>query len=159
MSGNPAASTLATLRRLLLGLLIVGMLGTGAELLLIGHFEDEWQLVPLVVLAVALVMSGLVLARPRPPGAVLKLFRASMLLLVASGGIGNVLHYRANMEFKLEIDPTLGGLPLFWSVMEAKAPPALAPGTLALFGLLGLAAAWRLGDAPPDGWLQQERRA
>ncbi len=46
-----------------------------------------------------------------------------MVLLILTGGAGMVLHYRANMEFKLEMDPTLGGLALFWSVVRAKTPP------------------------------------
>ena len=57
-----------------------------------------------------------------------------------------VLHYRANMEFKLEMDPSLSGLALFSSVVRAKAPPAMAPATLVLLGLLGLAAAYRRPD-------------
>ena len=61
-----------------------------------------------------------------------------------------VLHYRANMEFKLEMDPTLSGLALFWSVVRAKTPPALAPATLALLGLLGLTYAFRRRDDPPS---------
>ena len=61
-----------------------------------------------------------------------------------SGATGTVLHYRANMEFKLEMDPSMSGLALFWSVVQAKAPPALAPGNMALLGLLGLACAFRL---------------
>jgi hypothetical protein len=41
------------------------------------------------------------------------------------------------------MDPTLGGFALFSSVVRAKAPPAMAPGTLALLGLLGLTAGYR----------------
>jgi len=67
--------------------------------------------------------------------------------LIVSGGLGTVLHYRANMEFKLEMDPSMGGFALFSSVMRAKAPPALAPGNMALLGLLGLVCAYRL-DSP-----------
>ena len=62
-----------------------------------------------------------------------------------------VLHYRANMEFKLEMDPSLSGFALFSSVVRAKAPPALAPATLALLGLLGLTSAFRRRDDPPFG--------
>ena len=48
---QPSATALATLRRLLLGILLFGLVGTATELLLIGHDEDAWQLIPLVVLA------------------------------------------------------------------------------------------------------------
>ena len=65
---------------------------------------------------------------------------------VRVGGLGAVLHYRANMEFKLEMDPSLSGLALFSSVVRAKAPPAMAPATMVLLGLLGLVAAYRRPD-------------
>ncbi len=78
-----------------------------------------------------------------------RLFRAVMVLLILTGGVGAVLHYRANMEFKLEMDPSLSGLALFTSVVRAKAPPAMAPATLVLLGLLGLAAAYRRPGDPP----------
>ncbi|MBK9241167.1 MAG: hypothetical protein IPL75_13080 [Acidobacteria bacterium] len=61
-----------------------------------------------------------------------------MLLLMVAGATGSVLHYRANMEFQLEMDPTMGGMALLLKVLHAKAPPALAPGNMALLGLLGL---------------------
>jgi hypothetical protein len=57
MSQPSLPATLATLRQLLLGVLVLGILGAGTELLLIGHDEDAWQLIPLVVLAAALVAS------------------------------------------------------------------------------------------------------
>ncbi len=67
-----------------------------------------------------------------------------MLLLMLSGASGSVLHFRANMEFKREMDPSLSGMALFSSVLQAKAPPALAPGNMALLGLLGFACVFRL---------------
>jgi len=139
---SPVA-TLVTLRRLLLGILLVGLVGTATELVLMGHDEDAWQMIPLVVLAVAIFASVVILVtRARAPA--IRLFRGAMVLLMLSGATGAVLHYRANMEFKLEMDPSLSGLALFSSVIQAKAPPALAPGNMALLGLLGLACAFRL---------------
>ena len=61
-----------------------------------------------------------------------------MFLLMVIGATGAILHYRANMEFQLEMDPTLGGMALLLKVLHAKAPPALAPGNMALLGLMGL---------------------
>jgi len=56
---------LAALRRLLLGLLTFGLIGTAADLLLIGHHEDAWQLIPLVTIGVALAATaGLALTSP-----------------------------------------------------------------------------------------------
>ncbi len=54
-----------------------------------------------------------------------------MVLAIASAGIGFVLHFRANAEFQLDIDPSMRGLALWMKVLQAKAPPALAPGVMA----------------------------
>ena len=138
------SSTLATLRRLLLGVLMFGLVGTATELLLIGHDADAWQLIPLVVLAIAILACvGMVVTRFASATAT-RPFRAAMVLLMLSGPMGSVLHYRANMEFKREMDPSLSGFALFSSVVTAQSPPALAPGNMALLGLLGLACAFRL---------------
>jgi len=148
------ATTLAALRRLLLGVLLFGLAGTATDLLLIGHDEDAWQLIPFVMIGLAVLASlGLALTSQAPGRAVMmvRLFRAVMVLLIVTGGAGAVLHYRANMEFKLEMDPSLSGLALFSSVVRAEAPPALAPATLVLLGLLGLAAAFRRPDDPRSG--------
>ena len=139
---SPVA-TLVTLRRLLLGILLFGLVGTATELTLMGHDEDGWQMIPLVVLTVA-IFASVAMLRTHARTSIVLLFRGAMLLLMLSGATGTVLHYRANMEFKREMDPSLGGVTLFWSVIRAQAPPALAPGNLALLGLLGLAAVYRL---------------
>jgi len=69
--------------------------------------------------------------------------QAAMAVVIITGAAGVVFHYRANMEFQLELDPSLGGFALMMKVLEAKAPPALAPGNMALLGLIGLAAVSR----------------
>jgi hypothetical protein len=129
---------------ILLGILLFGLIGTATELILIGHDEDVWQWVPLVMLAIAILLAvAMVATRHRPAIAVTRLFQGSMVLLILSGALGSTLHFRANREFKLEMDPSMRGFALFWSVLRAKTPPSLAPGTLALLGLLGLASAFR----------------
>jgi hypothetical protein len=149
MPDESSIATLVTLRRLLLGLLLFGTVGTATELVLIGHDEDRWQMIPLVVLAVAVLATAVMLVTRGRPWAI-RLFRTSMLLMILSGATGAILHYRANMEFKLEMDPSLSGLALFSSVVQAKAPPALAPGNMTLLGLLGLACTFRLDGATPS---------
>ncbi len=145
MSHTSSAATLASLRRLLLGILLFGLVGTLTELLLTGHDEDVWQMIPLVALGLAILTSlGMIGARPQPASTAARLFQAAMVLLILVGAVGSVLHARGSMEFKLEMDPSLTGLALIWSVLQAKAPPALAPGTLALLGLIGLACTFRL---------------
>lgn len=141
-------TTLASLRRWLLGVLAFGLAGTTADLLLISHYEDSWQLIPLATIACAFVAVAALAMTTSAPGLarVLPLFRVVMGLMVLVGVTGSVLHYRANMEFKLEMDPTLSGFALFSSVVRAKTPPAMAPGTFVLLGLLGLVLVYRRAD-------------
>ena len=134
MAGSP--STLESVRRLLLGLLLFGMLGTTAELWLMDHHEDWKQLLPFM--AMGLAAATLLWFGFSRSGAATRAFRVCMLLLMLAGATGAILHYRANMEFQLEMDPTISGLALMRKVLHAKAPPALAPGNMALLGLLGL---------------------
>jgi hypothetical protein len=134
-------------RRWLLGLLTVGLTGLSAELLLLGHYEGPAQLIPLILIAAALAsISWHFVTRS---AASLLAFRSVMLLLVTAGALGVVLHYRGNLEFQLETDPSAHGWPLFMKVMRAKAPPALAPGALSQLGLLGLVYAYR--ERAPSG--------
>jgi hypothetical protein len=128
------------LRRLLLGVLLFGMIGLAAELVLLEHVESVWQWVPLAALALGFVSGAALLLRPVP--AAVRAFQAMMALFVAAGVLGLYLHLRGNVEFEREMDPGVRGLALVWEALRG-ATPALAPGTLAHFGLLGLACTYR----------------
>lgn len=135
-----AASTAGALRTALLGLFLLGCVGTAAELLLLGHVEDPWQIVPLGLFALALVGVGwYALARSRVS---IQAFQGLMFLFLGAGIAGTLLHYRGNMEFELEMYPGMAGLELFRETMTG-AFPALAPGAMVLFGLIGLAWTYR----------------
>jgi hypothetical protein len=135
------AATLATIRLVLLGLVALGTIGMSVELALIGHWEDSDQLIPLVVAAAGLV--AVTAAAVRPGVGTVRLLQFMMLTYIGTGIVGITLHYEANAEFQREIDPTLAGLALFWKVVAATAPPALAPGVMVQFGLLGLLYTYR----------------
>jgi hypothetical protein len=128
-------------RRILLAILLVGLAGITVELLLLGHDEDLNQLIPLVLAAAAVLASIVVTARPS--AVTVRIFQVVMVLLVISGGLGMYLHFRATSEFQLEMDPTLAGFALFKKAVLAKAPPALAPGSMTQLGLIGLAYTFR----------------
>jgi hypothetical protein len=138
---SPEPTTLGTLRRVLLAILLIGMAGTTIELLFLKHVEEATQLIPLVLLAFAFISVGWHAARPSVSS--LMTIQITMVLFVAAGLIGMVLHYQANVEFQHEMDKSLSGMPLFWKVMAAKAPPALAPGSMSQLGLIGLAYSYR----------------
>jgi hypothetical protein len=125
---------------MLLGLLLVGAAGLGAELVLLEHTESGWQWVPLVLLGAVLVL-GLAVAM-RPARGTVRAFQGVTALCVAAGLLGVYLHLEGNVEFELEGDPSLGGLVLLWEALRG-ATPALAPGSLAQLGLLGLVCTYR----------------
>ena len=50
------AATVRALRGFLLVLFLLGVLGTGIELLLLDHTEDLWQWTPLTLMAISLVV-------------------------------------------------------------------------------------------------------
>ena len=129
-----------TLRLLLLLVLLIGMTGTLAELVLLEHTESGTQWIPLALLAAGLVTAAGAALLPRP--AVLIALRAVMAACIAAGAIGLYLHYQGNVEFELEMYPDMRGGELFWKAMTG-ATPALAPGAMIQFGLLGLIYTWR----------------
>ncbi|HSJ13550.1 MAG TPA: hypothetical protein VK939_03990 [Longimicrobiales bacterium] len=147
MEGN---GTTGTIRRLLLAVVLLGMAGTAAELVLLEHYESTWQLVPLATLAVGAALTLLVLLQPTR-GAVLAL-RGVLLAFLVVGGLGLWRHYAGNVEFELERHPERAGLVLLWAVLRG-ATPALAPGTMIQIGLFGLIALFRhpvaASPAPP----------
>lgn len=123
------------LRRLMLALLAFGLLGLGGELLAMGHYEDLWQMAPLLVIAATLVA---ILLHVLSGGRGLAILQVLLVLLMVAGVMGIVLHYQTNASFQRDMNPDLAGWALFTRVLHAIAPPALAPGVMAQLGLLGL---------------------
>lgn len=146
-SGN---RTLTTVRRLLLGILTIGMAGTVADLLLLDHYEDVWQAPPLVLLSAGLIMVALMWTDPGRT--TVRAFAALMILFMLSGVAGFALHYSGNLEFQREIDPTQHGWSLVKAVMRAKAPPALAPAGMIQLGLIGLLSVYRHPAFVASSW-------
>lgn len=126
-----------TARRILMAILLLGVGGIIAELLLLGHVEDVYQWIPVALGFVTLVMSAVVALKPGVGS--IRLFQVVMLLMILSGLVGAWLHFQVNMEFQLEMDPALTGMNLFRKSILAKTPPALAPGAMMQLGLIGLA--------------------
>jgi hypothetical protein len=129
--------SLAGLRRFLLLIVMAGIVGTGLELLFIGHLEDPLQLVPIGLLPAGLI--ALAWHRSRPSDGSARGVRLLMTLFVASGVLGVGLHYKGNHEFEREMYPTMAGTKLVQETLTG-ATPVLAPGSMALLGLVGFAA-------------------
>ena len=131
---------LGTIRALLLALLFVGMVGMGSELVLLGHYEDTVQLLPLLLLVAGLVV--VLWQAVRPGAASVRVLRFVMGLFVASGLIGVGYHYTGNAEFERELYPSMETITLFREALSG-ATPTLAPGSMMLLGFMGLIYAHR----------------
>ena len=141
---NPkrAHDALTRIRAFLLATLAVGIIGMGVELLLIGHSESVQQQIPLVLLALGGVTLGVHAAAPRP--VTVRALQAVMTLFVVSGAVGVWLHYRGNVEFELEMYPSMEGIELVQKTLTG-ATPVLAPGSMTLLGLIGLTCSYAYG--------------
>src|SRR5205085_9886860 len=92
---HPDSATLERIRRIILLLLCAGIAGTATELMLLDHHEGAAQLIPLVVLGAgaAALASQLI----HGGAASVTAIQIVMVLFIASGALGVVLHYQANV--------------------------------------------------------------
>jgi hypothetical protein len=134
------AATVRTLRRFLIWTFSLGAAGMATELLLLEHVDGWQQVLPVALLLLSLPLSGWFAARPS--AAAVRALQGTMVLFMVGGAAGSLLHYRGNTEFELEMYPTMAGIELFTKTMTG-ATPVLAPGTMILLGLVGLAATYR----------------
>jgi hypothetical protein len=132
--------SLRRMRALLLGLVAFGAVGLAAELILLEHWGDPRQWIPLTLLVASLGGVAAVVVRPGPTS--LRLFRGVMVLVTASGVAGTLFHVQANAGLEREIDPTISGAALAWAALGGGTP-SLAPGAMIQLGLLGLLAVLR----------------
>jgi hypothetical protein len=130
----------SALRRYLALTLAVGMAGMTTELLLIGHVESVQQLIPVVLLGLGVLVLGWHAAAPRAIN--LRALQVTMMLFVLSGMVGVALHYRGNLAFELEMYPSMAGFEMIQKTLTG-ATPVLAPGSMALLGLIGLTYSYR----------------
>ena len=141
MMTNPRdAETLATIRALLLGALAIGVLGTIGELILLRHIDAAAQWIPVVLLVGTLPILGWH-ARGASRSSV-RVVQIMMAIFMAVGVLGVALHYDGNVDFERELHPDEHGL-TFLRKTVAGATPVLAPGSMVLLGLVGLAHAYR----------------
>lgn len=132
--------TIALLRRALLFILVLGNVGVVAELLLLKHTDGFWQFIPLTLIgATLLVVAWYGLSRG---AAALKVLRVVLVLCFISGGVGVVQHFRGNLVYAAESNPSISGRELYLEAIMGSTP-ALAPGTMVQLALIGLAFVFR----------------
>ncbi len=131
------ADRIELLRRWILVILVLGLLGTVTELVLLEHYEQPLQFVPLVLIVAA--VGALWWELRRRDGASRRAIQIVMVLFVLAGFVGFAAHFYGSAEYQLELDPDMSNWELLEKVLRAKAPPLLAPGMMLQLGLLGLA--------------------
>ena len=117
-----------TLRRAMLGLVVLGTIGLGVELIVLEHYADSNQLIPLVVSGLGLLAA--IWTALAPGLAAVRVWQFAMLLFVGTGITGVTMHFDV--------------------VSETVDPPLLAPGLFIHLGLLGLLYTYR-HPAADDG--------
>lgn len=131
------ADRITLLRGWILGILLLGLLGTVTELVLLEHYEQPLQLVPLVLIAAAFAATAWEFRRHDMASR--RTMQIVMALFVLAGFAGFVAHFHGSAEYQLELNPDMGNWELLGKILRAKAPPLLAPGMMLQLGLLGLA--------------------
>jgi len=116
MLGRLESEPLKSLRRGMLGLVGLGTVGVCVELVVLEHYTDWNQLIPLVVAGMGLLAAIWIALAPGL--AALRAWQFTMLLFVGTGITGITMHYDV--------------------VSETVNPPLLAPGLFVQLGLLGL---------------------
>ena len=123
------------IKKWLFVVLAFNIVGIGAELILLEHTEDFWQWIPVVLIGISsITISWDFIFNSRWSTFTIQ---ATMFLLIGSGALGIWMHYSGNVEFELEMYPSLKGPGLFWESMKG-ATPVLAPGIMMAIGMLGL---------------------
>jgi uncharacterized membrane protein len=134
---SAGADRIAVLRVWILGILALGLLGTVTELVLLEHYEEPLQFVPLILIAA--VLPTLWWEFTRRNLASRRTMQVLMALFVIAGCVGFAAHFHGSAEYQLELNPDMSNWELLEKILRAKAPPLLAPGMMLQLGLLGLA--------------------
>lgn len=146
------SETLAAIRKLLLAALCLGVLGTIGELILLRHIDEAPQWLPVIALTTAIPI--LIWHGASPGAASVRTLQALMAVFIVLGIAGVGFHFNGNVEFERELHPDERG----WQFLRktvAGATPVLAPGSLLLLGLIGLAHAYRHPSIDGGGHRQE----
>ena len=86
------------IRRSLLALVLIGLLGLGAELIAVGHWYAPGQLIPFIAIGGTVIVSVLYLTFERPWTTMF--LRVVAVLLVLTGLLGAVQHGKAESALR-----------------------------------------------------------
>lgn len=135
-----AATVESQFRRFLLATAAATYLAAAVELVLVDHYEDALQFIPFGLIAAGLAAAAW--AAASPSRAALRTLQGVGALVVLGSLVGIVLHVKGNVEFAREIQPDLSLSEALWDGLDGG-NPFLAPGMIALAGVLAAAASYR----------------
>ena len=134
MQSKKVNSETYRLKKVLVLALLFMMIGSLLELYLLDHYEDSWQLIP--ILSVGTTLVTLLILFFKKTTKVVNLFKAVLILTALSGVYGVYLHLQSNFEFEQDMKPTAS----FWQLITdslSGALPTLAPMSLVVLACIG----------------------
>jgi hypothetical protein len=131
---------LARLRLFLLGLAGFLFVGTLVELVFTGHTDEPIQWVPFFLCGAGLAV--VIVAIVYPSRSTLRVLKVCMIVVALGSLLGVYEHIQGNVEFRMETHPNSTTTELMAAALGG-ADPLVAPGILAVAGVLALAATYR----------------
>jgi hypothetical protein len=141
-----SSSPLFVIRRSLLALVLLGLLGLGAELIAVGHWYAPGQLIPFIAIGGTVIVSVLYLTLDRPWTTLF--LRVVAVLLVLTGLLGAVQHGKSEAGLRAagragesgkptaaKAEPMFGLAPASPNLLNGPAPLS-APLAMSGLGLL-----------------------
>jgi hypothetical protein len=145
-----ALDTPSILRLGVLGLALLGIVGTTIELVFLHHWEGATQKIVWPAMIACVVALALIVWRPRPT--TIWVARGLAVVVLAIAGLGILLHVHENLEagpldrHYADTWDTMGAADQWWAAItnEVGPAPTLAPGALAEISFALLLATIRL---------------
>ena len=123
-----------SVKKMIVLALLFMMIGTLLELYLLDHYEDAFQLIPVLCIAFSLI--NLIILFLKKSKIIIKLFKLVLVLTSFSGIYGVFLHLQSNFEFEQDMKPTATNWELF-SESLSGALPTLAPMSMLVLAFIG----------------------
>ena len=134
MQSKKVTSEKVRVKQVIVLALLFMMMGTLLELYLLEHYEDTFQLIP--VLCIAFSLTNLIILLFKKSKKIINLFKLMLVLTSLSGVYGVFLHLQSNFEFEQDMKPTATNWELF-SESLSGALPTLAPMSLVVLACIG----------------------
>src|SRR4030095_17067865 len=97
MKNAEAPTPLRTIRIALFSILLIGMLGSGIELILLSHYEDWRQWLPVILILLGLSVSGWHAVRSTALS--VRLLQALFICFMSRGFARLYFHYKGGSQF------------------------------------------------------------